>query len=253
MSSRRRPSYGAALGLVVILLGLLTGGCSDISAQMNDETVASTPDEGSTRPILVTRQWGVVDGMLSVVVRNTTDRTLRSAEAVISARDDNDVLLATSLEGPGGVCCSVVDLPPGQQFGFYVDVGDSATDISRVDVAYRDVAWATADVESEVPLHAHAVGLESSARGAVVVAHVGSTSPLVVEASVQAFLNGPDGEFLAVVAGRWFCFSKGGHEIRMQLLHQVPAGTTIDRVVIHPVTEDPSGTTFNCAGPASGG
>jgi hypothetical protein len=240
--------------LVVMLLvvALAGAGCSQISAQLNGETVADAPPTvESARPILVTRQWGVVDGMLSVVVMNTTDRTLHAAEAVITARDENDVLIRTSLEGPDGPCCAIADLPPGQQFGFYLDVGDTASRISGVDVAYRNVAWGGADETPESPLAAHPVRLETDAAGTVVVADVVSSAPMVPQASVQAFLTGPDGEFLAVVAGRWYCFSEGRHEIRMQLLHPVPSGTTIDRVVIHPVTNDPDGTALHCAGPAS--
>lgn len=240
--------------LVVMLLvvALAGAGCSQISAQLNGETVASAPPTAKpARPILVTRQWGVVDGMLSVVVMNTTDRTLHAAEAVITARDENDVLISTSLEGPDGSCCAINELPPGQQYGLYLDVGDSAPSISRVDVAYRNVAWGGADEAPESPLAAHPVGLETNAAGTVVVADVVSSSPMVPQASVQAFLTGPDGEFLAVVAGRWYCFTEGRHEIRMQLLHAVPSGTTIDRIVIHPVTNDPDGTALQCAGPAS--
>lgn len=243
-----------ALVIVTIIVGLTGAGCSDISAQMNGETVSGTAAEvPEAAPILVTRQWGVVDGMLSVVVKNTTDRTLRRAEGVITARDENDVLVASSLESRAGSCCSVVDLPPGQQYGFYLDIGDDASDISRVDVAYRSVSWAPADQETSSPVAAHPVGMGSDSLGAVAVAEVVSKAPMVDLASVQAFLTGPDGEFLAVVSGRWSCISEGRHEIRMQLLHPVPAGTTIDRVVIHPVTDDPSGTALNCAGPAEAG
>ncbi|GAA4694420.1 hypothetical protein [Nocardioides conyzicola] len=232
---------GAAV-LVLVLVGL-SAGCSQ----------RSTPDDGAApaaaaaRPILVTRDWGVVDGMLSVVVRNTSDRTLRSATAVITARDRNDVLVSSSLEDPNG-CCAVTELPPGQEFGFYVDVGDTAADISRVDVAYRDVRWATAANSSPSPLEAKPVRLDGNGQGAIAIAEVTSSVRMVPQASVQAFLTDADGQFLAVVAGRWFCFSKGRHEIRMQLQHPVPAGTTVDKVLVHPVTDDPDGTALNCAG-----
>jgi hypothetical protein len=242
------------LVVMLVVVGLFGTGCSQISAQLNGETVtADAPTEAPAQPILVTRKWGVVDGMLSVVVQNTTDRTLHGAEAVITARDDNDVLISTSIEDPDGPCCSVSDLPAGQQFGLYIDVGDSADQISRVNVAYRNVAWATSGEVADSPLAAHPTSLVSDATGAVVVAEVESSAPMVPQASVQAFLTGPDGEFLAVVAGRWYCFSQGSHEIRMQLLHPVPPGTTIDRVAIHPVTNDPDEAALNCAGPAEAG
>jgi hypothetical protein len=243
-----------AAAVMLIAVGLFGSGCDQASTKLTG-TGAAEPvaDAAPARPILVTQEWGVVDGMLSVVVHNTTDRTLRTAEAVITARDRNDVLVVSSLEARDGVCCSVADLPPGQEFGLYVDVGDSADEISRVDVAYRDVAWASADESQASILEAQPVRLDGNGQGAVVVAKVQTDEPMVAQASVQAFLDGPDGTFLAVVAGRWYCFSQGSHEIRMQLLHPVPAGTTIDRVVIHPVTDDPGGTALNCAGPAETG
>ena len=242
------------IAVVLVVVGVLGSGCDQVSTKL-DRGAAAEPvaEVAPARPILVTQEWGVIDGMLSVVVRNTTDRTLRSAEAVITARDRNDVLAVSSLEARDGVCCSVADLPPGQEFGLYVDVGDSAEQIGRVDVAYRDVAWASAEESPVSALEARPVQLDGDGEGAVVVAKVQTDEPMVAQASVQAFLNGPDGTFLAVVAGRWYCFSQGSHEIRMQLLHPVPAGTTVDRVVIHPVTDDPGGTALNCAGPAEAG
>jgi hypothetical protein len=236
--------------VTLVVVGLLGSGCDQVSTTMDGGASESAPTKSPARPILVTQEWGVVDGMLSVVVRNTTDRTLRTAEAVITARDRTDVLISSSLEDPDGVCCAVVDLPPGQEFGLYVDVGDGADEISRVDVAYRDVAWSSADAAQASTLEAQPVRLDGNGQGAVVVANVQTSEPMVAQASVQAFLVDPGGSFLAVVSGRWYCFSEGRHEIRMQLLHPVPAGTTVDRVAIHPVTDDPDGTALNCAGPA---
>jgi hypothetical protein len=243
-----------AIAVALIVVGLLGSGCDQASTKLTGTGAAETVAEvAPARPILVTQEWGVVDGMLSVVVRNTSDRTLRAAEAVITARDRNDVLVVSSLGARDGVCCTIAELPPGQEFGLYVDVGASADEIGRVDVAFRDVAWASTDESPASTLEAQPVQLDGNGEGAVVVAKVTTDQPMVAQASVQAFLDGPDGEFLAVVAGRWYCFSQGSHEIRMQLLHPVPAGTTIDRIVIHPVTDDPGGTALNCAGPAEAG
>ncbi|GAA1793414.1 hypothetical protein GCM10009795_043760 [Nocardioides hankookensis] len=237
--------------VVLIAVAIGGAGCTGVSSKVGGgpDEVTSSP-EATARPILVTQTWGVVDGMLSVVVRNTTDRTLRSAAAVITARDDNDVLVASTLESPTGTCCAVTDLPPGEEFGFYVDIGDDADRIERVDVAYREVSWAAADEPTANTLTAHPLRLDGNGRGAVVVADVRNAGPMVEQASVQAFLYGADGDFLAVVAGRWYCFSRGDHQIAMQLLHPVPDGTTVKEVVIHPVSDDPDGTALNCAGPA---
>ncbi|WP_028642310.1 hypothetical protein [Nocardioides sp. URHA0020] len=242
----------ALVGLLV--LALAAAGCSSSTSRTSGDTTASaSPSTAAARPILVTRGWGVVDGMLSVVVKNTTGRTLRGAEAVIEARDDDDVLVATSLGGAGDECCPVVDLPPGQEFGFYVDIGAAASTISRVDVSYRNVSWTPVADAPRNSLTARPVRLRATGRGTVVVADVRNSGPMVAQASVQALLTGPDGDFLAVVAGRWSCFSRGRHEIRMQLLHPVPAGTTASRVVIHPLADDPDTTPTTCAGPARKG
>lgn len=239
------------MAVALVGVGLLGSGCDQVSTMGGGAQTA--PSAAPARPILVTQEWGVVDGMLSVVVRNTTDRTLRGADAVITARDRNDVLIVSSLEAEDGVCCSIADLPAGEEFGLYVDVGDAAGEISRVDVAYRGVAWSPPGETPTGTLAAQPVRLDGNGQGAVVVAKVKTPDPMVAQASVQAFLTGPDGEFLAVVSGRWYCFSRGTHEIRMQLLHPVPAGTTVKDVVIHPVTDDPGGTALNCAGPAETG
>lgn len=251
------PVRTARAGVVVatlLVVGLLGSGCDQASTKLTGGGSGQpAPAAAPARPILVTQEWGVVDGMLSVVVENSTERTLRSAEAVITARDRNDVLIVSSLEVQGGACCAVVGLPPGQEFGLYVDVGESADEISRVDVSYREVAWAPAGESQPSALAADLVRLDGNGQGAVVVANVGTKQQMVAQANVQAFLTGPDGAFLAVVSGRWYCFSQGSREIRMQLLHPVPAGTTVDRIVIYPVTDDPSGAALNCAGPAQAG
>ena len=109
-----------------------------------------------------------------------------------------------------------------------------------MDVAYRDVAWASADESQASTLEAQPVQLDGDGEGAVVVAKVETDEPMVAQASVQAFLDGPDGEFLAVVAGRWYCFSAGQPRDPDAAAPSGPAGTTIDRVA-HPSRHRRSG------------
>lgn len=231
--------------LVVGTLGL--GGCTQISDQLDSAQVAEPSGGTSARPILVTRHWGVVDGMLSVVVQNTTDRTLRYAEGVVTARSGEDVLLATSTDATDTGCCGVVDLPPGQQYGFYLDVGsDTADQISRVDVAYRDISWGPASEAADTPsIAARPRGLERNKTGSVVVAELNTDDP-VTEVVAQAFVTDRDGQFLAVVSGRWRCLRQGDREIRMQLFHPLPAGAQVDRVVVHRVLDDPTTSAPDC-------
>ncbi|MCW2794370.1 MAG: hypothetical protein JWO76_3468, partial [Nocardioides sp.] len=222
---------GVAAGVAVLLM--LTG-CSQISAQMQGAQVTGVdPGVADAGPVLVTQQWGVVDGMLSVVVTNATDRTLRFANATITARDAHNVLVASSSSTTDGSCCRVVDLPAGQQYGFYFDAGSSAAVISAVDVVYRDVAWAPSTRDEGPTFKAVATGMDENSVGAVVVADVTTRGGSTPQAVAQAFLTDADGDFLAVVSGRWDCFTEGDREIRMQLFHPVPAGTTVESVVVH--------------------
>ncbi len=230
--------------VAVFMVGLTLSGCSLFSTH-----VETAPDPAATEidhvggPILVTRQWGVVDGMLSVVVSNTSTRTLKYADAVITARDDQNVLVTSTSDSPREAgCCEVIDLPPGTEFGFYFDVGAAGASIARVDVVYRAVAWASASASAGkgAGQSAKALQILDNSKGAVVLAEVTSRNGVVPQARAQAFLSDANGDFLAVVSGRWSCFVPGKRKIRMQLFHRVPAGTQVDSVVIHPLRNDPS-------------
>ncbi|WP_372728598.1 hypothetical protein [Nocardioides sp.] len=227
--------------LVAMTIAVLTlSGCAQISAQFENaqdpEPVTRNQEAG---PILVTRQWGVVDGMLSVVVSNTTSRTMRYADAVLTARDAQNVLIAstsTAARDPG--CCDVMDLPPGAEFGFYFDVGEAGRRIERVDVVYRNVQWEPFQRDRTSTATATPVRLRANPLGAVVVADVTVKGRLLPQARAQAFLSDREGDFLAVVSGRWNCFDAGKRRIRMQLFHPVPPGTQVDSVMIYPITHD---------------
>ena len=121
----------------------------------------------------MTQEWGVVDGMLSVVVRTPPTAPCAAPTAVVTARDRNDVLISSSLEAPDGVLLPVADLPPGQEFGFYVDVGDAAADDQpgrrRLPRRRRGRRPTTSPPN---PLEAQPVRLDGNGQGAVVVAKV---------------------------------------------------------------------------------
>ena len=231
------------LAAALACFAVLTG-CSDISAQLSGSQSSEPLESGETRPAapLETDSWGTVDGMLSVVVKNPAKRTLRYAVATIVARDANGTALGTSSTGaPNGTCCAVADLPPGASYGFYFDLGAEADQVAEVEMAYRDVAWgAPEDAETAPPMEATPVGLSAGALGAVVIADVSAPGAAVTQAVAQAYLVGPDGQFLAVVSGRWTCFPAGGsRRIEMQLFHPVPEGTVVDSVVAYPLTDAP--------------
>lgn len=248
---RRHPRRGRGTTSRLLLAApvalLVLSGCSDISAQMQGAQVSSTSSvDVKTPPILVTQQWGVVDGMLSVVVTNTSSRTLRFANAVITATDANGVVVATSRSTTDGSCCAVVDLPPGARHGFYFDAGSSSAVISKVDVSYREVAWAAPSTRTDPEFTAQATGIEANSVGAVVVADVTTKGGPVAQVNAQAFLTDADGAFIAVVSGRWNCFVDGTREIRMQLFHPVPEGTKVESVAVRQLEHDPARTTPSC-------
>jgi hypothetical protein len=183
--------------------------------------------------------------MLSVVVQNVSDHTLQYAQGVVTARTADDQLVATSLELADAGCCDVVGLAPGQEYGFYLDVGPDAPEISRVDVAYREVSWdRTAAIVDHPEVTARPVGLRGDGAGTVALAELTSSRP-VDGVVAQAFLTDDDGHLVAVVSGRWSCVRPGTQLLRMQLFHPVPAGTEVDRVAVHPA--DPSGPSSRCA------
>lgn len=248
---RKQSGVNMRWPVLAVATALAMSGCSQISAQLQDERepgpLTSTPKNG---PVLVTQQWGVVDGMLSVMVTNTTTRTLHYAQADITARSSANELLGTSRTSTDGRCCAVIDLPPGQKFGFYFDVGATASSISEVDVVYRDVTWAAPeDAAPTTTFTATPTGVESNSVGAVVLVDVETKGRPASQATAQAFFNDANGDFLAVVSGRWDCFTTGLRKIRMQFFHALPPGAVVDSVVVHPVSEDPARPDPQC--PAS--
>lgn len=236
------------VGAAVVAAALLTSSCSAISDQLSGSEVTSAEPEDLPEPILATRQWGVVDGLLSVVVQNTSERTLRYADGVILARTDDNQLVVASVEADES-CCGIIDLRPGQEYGFYLDVGSSAADISRVEVSYRNVSWAPAGeaAPAEPRVRARPVRLEQDAGRAVVLADLVSdgAEPEVI---AQAFVTDGAGDFLAVVSGRWTCVADGSRPIRMELFHPLPEDARVDRVVVHRVVDDPTRPAPDCAG-----
>jgi hypothetical protein len=227
-----------AMTLACSLGGLLAlTGCSDLAAQLSDAR-SSEPVGGHAEPPppLATESWGTADGLLSVIVRNPTERTLRSATAVITALDAEGEAIGMS-RATALACCAVSDLAPGRTYGLYFDVGTDAGTVSDVKVSYRDVAWYTRRAAPmPPPVTVTPVRLTAGPLGAVVVADVATPGTAVAQAVVQAHLVGPDGAFLVVVSGRWTCFAAGGRRrIEMQLFHPVPPGTVVESIVVHPV------------------
>ncbi|WKN47255.1 hypothetical protein [Nocardioides sp. Arc9.136] len=212
-------------------------GCSAISDQLAGEEVDPTAatTAASAGSLLETVGWAELDGLVSVLVRNPTDRVLRRAEAVVTLRDPRGTALASTAvatRGGGDGCCTVRSLRPGATYGVYVGVDGPASEVASVDVTYRDVSWSDGAGVPEV--RAEPVRIEEGPRGSVVLADVTADAD-VPSAVVQAVVTDPGGGLVAVVSGTWSCFAPGGtRRIFMQLFRRVPRGSVVDSVAVHP-------------------
>lgn len=234
----RARGWSTAVALAAVATTVLAA-CAQVRGDGGgeDRRAGTGAPDGATG-VLSTLEWGELDGMVSVRVRNDGDRTLRRATAVVTATDQHGVSVASSAaQAVRSDCCTVLDLPPGATYGFYFDTTVDATAIADVEVRYRDVAWGAArDPASAATATATAADLVRSREGTVVLADVTPTGAALDGATVQAWLADPDGDLLAVVSGRWRCFPAGSaRRIEMQLFHPVPAGTTVTGVQVLPL------------------
>jgi hypothetical protein len=184
--------------------------------------------------------WGATsDGLLSVIVSNVGDATVRSARALISAKDQfgNVVAAVTAPPGTwlGTRCCTIIGLAPGHRYGLYLDIGTRIKRVKRVDVEYSEVRTDEKPVPSPVLQMRHATLHPGAKLGTVSVtvkmaAHVG---PYI---TVQALLNGPGGKFLGVISGGFYCLKANTQRtINLQFFHPVPAGSSVDSVISFPL------------------
>ena len=230
----RRILVGAALAVAMTV----TSACSVLSRDAEPEE----PNRSQGSAVLGIVGWGVVEGLLSVRVVNNTERTLEHARAVINIVRADGVSLSAGGSVADDACCTVLSLPPQGHFGLYVDLGLAPEEIEEVQVSYADVAWAPAVADALTTLETGRVSLEGGDTGATVTAMITAQDAPVDAAAGQAFLTGPDGEFLAVVSGRFSCFSTSRpRRVEMELFHPVPDGTTVESVVAYPLN-DPTTT-----------
>jgi uncharacterized protein YceK len=230
-----------AIAVGVLALAPALGGCSTISDQLAGSEVdpTVTTSAASADSLLETVTWAELDGLVSVVVRNPTDRVLRRAEAVITLRDSRGTVLA-STPAPttamtarlrDGGCCTVRSLRPGGTYGLYVGTAGPGSEVADVEVTYRDVSWSSTPLSQ---VEARAVRIEEGPRGSVVLADITAEEDLP-SAVVQAVVTGPDGNLAAVVSGTWTCFEAGDtRRIFMQLFRRVPVGAMVESVAVHP-------------------
>lgn len=244
---------GLACAAVAVAIG--SSGCSDLRAQLEGAEVVEPSVDASYAAlpaVLETAEWSVTDGLVSVIVRNDTDRDLRTAEVTMTARDENGEVLGTygtSSMGGDSSCCTVQSLAPGEDFGLYFAVGEGSDRIDDVELTYSRLAWAqkpsgspSADagdgdeVSDGAEVNARATDFVIQQDQTVVRATVEVGEEDIPRALVQAILRGRSGKLIAVVTGRWSCFEADStRRIRMELFQPVPLGTGVDSVSIRPI------------------
>jgi hypothetical protein len=227
----------------LVAVSLLSAGCGVLERDLPTE-VANTSRERTG--VLRVVEWGVTDGLLSVRVHNDSQRVLRRAEAVMVIRLDDGVSLSAAGTLPDDLCCTLLDVPPGKDFGLYADLGERADLVEDVEIRFDRVSWAPPDSPSTPELVMDEPVLADTAGGAEVRTRITASEDLPALAA-QAFLRGPDGEFLAVVSGRFRCFAADRpRSVVVQLFHPVPKGTVIESVETYPMSGATAGAAGSC-------
>src|SRR5690606_28651336 len=97
-------------------------------------TATTTRDAEPPPGPLEVVSWGRSSGQLAVVVRNGTSDLLARARVRIVARDAEGRVVLREAGTPRDVCCTVVGLPPGGEFGLFAELGRDVGRIAGVEV-----------------------------------------------------------------------------------------------------------------------
>lgn len=240
--------------LVFLVIVCALAGCDGSSGPAKSSGIATRPSAPSSAaaPLLgvpvgtnpQTRlqvdQWGyTADGLISVIVSNVGDATVRSARAIISATDAYGNLVA-AVSAPQGTalgtrCCTIIGLAPGQRYGLYSDFGTLLPRVKHVSVQYTSVRTDPNNVASPVAsMNNPSLKTDGKhATASVTVTMAEHTGPYV---TVQALLNGPDKKFLGVISSGFYCIAPSTKRtIKLQFFHPVPRGSSIESVVAFPL------------------
>lgn len=243
----RRSMWLLYTGLVFVVVAAVLGylALTGVVGDYDDDDGGGPPRADASSPssapptdpppaVLEVVSWGRSSGQLAVVVRNNSGRHLDRARLRITARDaDGDVVLKMS-GSPRDVCCTVVGLPPGGEFGLFAELDRGVGPIAAVDVAPLEVGGRQAGTEPRVVVRAP--GLQRYDDDTVVTAVVTARGWLSGYVAVQAILTDADGDVAQVISGRFYCFERGTpREVRLRLFHAVPRSLRLDRVVAFPI------------------
>lgn len=256
MTFRRKPQLPRVLLVLwAVVLCASTVACSSPTpgVRPSASSTSATPDapvraRSTPRPDgpdIV--QWGGHGRQLSIVVRNQTDRIVQQAHVLITALDHDGSLIAASSGSRRSTCCTVLGLPPGDEYGLYVDLPRPVTDVGSVLVHYLDVDLGpVTDKTSDYDVNS--VRLVHAADDTVVETEVTVHGDVGRYLVGQAFLVDPEDRLVGVISGRFYCFGKNAQRrLRMQLLHPTPPGTHVERVAYFPIPAGvPTGVGHTC-------
>jgi hypothetical protein len=229
---------------VAALMTLLAACTSSAAGQTADDATAgssgaptSSPAPMPPAPLRVVR-WGANDGMVSVVVQNLTSEEIRSAHAVITARDSRGSIIASVSGAQGSLCCTIVGLLPHRTFGLFADFGPGVARIARVSVDLSQVSVAARPMPGRITASAWQLHRQDGLT--LLDLSLASRSAFGPYVAVQAVLTDHSGKrMVAVVSGRFYCLFPGARlRVTMQLFHSVPAGTVVRHVSVFRIPND---------------
>lgn len=244
-TEKRRSVWPVFLGLAVILVAmvagyvLMTGGLNDSDGSGGHEGTTpgpiSTPtDDAEPPPVVKVVSWGQSSGQLAVIVRNRSTQPIERMRVRITATDSDGATVVSTAGTAPDVCCTIVGLPPGKDFGLFAELGDTVSDIARVEVEPQSVQLGkgrAADVVASAPRFERYDG------DTVVTADLTAKGRLTGYVAAQAFLT-RGGRIAQVISGRFYCFGPGSsHQVRLRLFHEVPADLRLQRVVAYAVPD----------------
>jgi hypothetical protein len=233
---RSRMLIAVRSAFVLCLAAAMVAGCTSAPGEVAQTPVTTrSPDSSAT---LTTVDWGVTDGLLSVVVRNDSPHTIRLARAIITATDVRGAAIATASAPTGARCCTILNVAPKREYGLYTYLGAGpAQRVHTVRVAFADFSYGPASTVNTLSTsNAH---LDTSGSDASVTATFTLAGPGGPYVAGQAFLVDPRGRLVAVISGRFYCIvANKPLRVRMQLFHPVPAGTRVKTVLGYPVPEE---------------
>ncbi|WGL51003.1 hypothetical protein P5P86_13630 [Nocardioides sp. BP30] len=199
------------------------------SAALPTSTAPASPIAGAVD--LHPLSWGVDGDLLSLVVRNAGTRTVDYARVRITVLDRRGHVITRTTGATGSTCCTVVGLSPGKRFGLFVNLPHDAAAVGSVHLDVLPARRRLTDAPAP-KLRVGTATLSRTSTDAVVTARFTAPASIGPYVAGQAFLTDRTGHLVAVISGRFYCFTPGATRVlRMQLLHPVPRGTRISAVL----------------------